>query len=257
MTFTAENLVFSYSKKGPKVLDGFSCSFTGGEFVTLLGRNGAGKTTFFRNCLGTLKGTGRIEVDGRDLRSMKPRERASTIAYIPQDSKPAFSYSVLTTVLMGTTPSVSTLSSPKEAEVERALSALGKFGIAHLANRKLDGVSGGERQLALCARAVAQEAKVLLFDEPTSNLDWANQIRTLDLIRKLTGDGYLAIVSTHNIEQALNWSTSIILLKDGKVAAQGRPEDIAAPGLLSDFYGMGVEVSRHQGRWLCAPGEVR
>ena len=255
MTLDIRSLMFSYDGKR-NVLDDISLSFKEGQFVVLLGRNGAGKTTLFRNLLGLLKADGgSVHVDGRDFLSMSVRERAGYMAYIPQESHPGFSYSVITSVLMGTTSSLSTLSCPGKKEMDRAYAALERFGLVPFAHRMVDSLSGGERQLVLCARAIAQGSRILLFDEPTSSLDWANQIRTLDTIRSLTREGYLAIVSTHNLEQALNWATRLVLLKGGRVHADGTSGELACSCFLSSFYDMDIRVEKMEGHYVCIPQE--
>lgn len=252
MKLEIENLSFSYPKG--KVLDNLSVSFREGEFAVLLGRNGAGKTTLMKNLLGLLKPTsGRILIDGINTAEMKNRERARKLAYIPQESQQSFAYSVFSTVLMGTTAAISTLSTPGKAEEEKAMAALRRFGIEHLKDRAVNAVSGGERQLVLCARAIAQDADILLFDEPTSSLDWGNQIRVLESIRSLTEEGYTAIVSTHNLEQALNYASRIILMEDGHIKADCTPEEMAEGGTMRHFYSVSLEIRNIDGHYICIP----
>lgn len=255
MTLETKGLTFSYDGKR-KVLDDVSFSVSSGQAVAILGRNGAGKTTLFKNLLGLLKGSGQIMLDGTDLAELKAKDRAKKLAYIPQESSSVFPYSVFTTVLMGTTNNVSTLSTPGKKEEDGAWEALERFGIRDLAHRKLDSLSGGERQLVLCARAVAQNAPVLLFDEPTSSLDWGNQIRTLHLIKSLVRDGYIALVSTHNLEQALNWADRLVLIEGGRVVADASPAQLASSGILSSFYSMPLTVRCIEGRYICFEEET-
>lgn len=250
MKLEIRNLTFSYHDH--QVLKGLNASFESGTMVALLGGNGAGKTTLFRNILGLLKcQSGEILADGRSLSEMTPRERARLIAYIPQESRTQFSYTVFTSVLMGTTAGIKPLGTPGEKETKRTEEALERSGITALRDRGADTLSGGERQLMLSARADAQNAGILLFDEPVSSLDWGNQIRVLRLIRKLSREGALAIVSTHNIQDAMNWADRIILLEDGRIKADGTPDEIATSGILSDFYSMPVKLIRAEGRYLC------
>ena len=253
MKLEIRNLSFSYDGRR-KVLDGMSLSADEGQFICLLGRNGAGKTTLFRTLLGTLrKKEGEILTDGDDLSKLSARERAGRIAYIPQESSQSFSYTVLNAVLMGTTNRISTLASPGEKEVNTAIEALRRFGIEALKDRKTDSLSGGERQLVLCARAVSQNARILLFDEPTSSLDWANQIRTLSLIRSLTREGYLAIVSTHNVQDALNYADRIVLLDRGRIVSDSTPAELAENSALADFYSLPLTIKRVDDTYVCIP----
>ena len=253
MRLDIRGLSFSYDGQR-QILDKLDLSFSCGDFVVVLGRNGAGKTTLFRNLLGLLRPqSGTVEVDGVDFLHLSAKERAKRIAYIPQESHPSFSYSVLTTVLMGTTSQISTLASPGQKEMETALAALRRFSIEDLASRRVDSLSGGERQLVMCARALAQNAPILLFDEPTSSLDWGNQIRTLSTIRGLVGEGYLALVSTHNVEQALNYASRLVLLDGGRIVADGSPGELAASSILGEFYDLEVDISRINGHYVCIP----
>lgn len=252
MKLEIESLSFSYTKG--KVLDNLSLTFREGEFAVLLGRNGAGKTTLMKNLLGLLKpSSGRILIDGIDTSEMKNRERARKLAYIPQESQQSFAYSVFSTVLMGTTASISTLSTPGKAEEEKAMAALRRFGIEHLKDRAVNAISGGERQLVLCARAIAQDAGILLFDEPTSSLDWGNQITVLESIKSLTEEGYTAIVSTHNLEQALNYASRIILMENGHVKADSTPADLAKGEQMKHFYSVALTISNIGGHYICLP----
>lgn len=252
MKLEIDKLSFSYPKGN--VLDNLSLEFDKGEFAVLLGRNGAGKTTLMKNLLGLLKpSAGKILIDGIDTSTIKNRERARKIAYIPQESRQSFAYTVFSTVLMGTTATISTLSTPGKAEEERAMEALKRFGIEDLKDRHINAISGGERQLVLCARAVCQNADILLFDEPTSSLDWGNQIRVLESIKSLTEEGYLAIVSTHNLEQALNYASRIILLEDGRVKEDTTPELLSKSSAMKHFYSVDLEIRNIDGHYICIP----
>ena len=252
MKLEIKDLSFSYPKR--KVIDDLSLTFHEGEFVILLGRNGAGKTTLMKNLLGLLKpDAGSILIDGQDINNLNNRERAKLLAYIPQEARQTFAYSVFSTVLMGTTASISPFATPGEVEEEKAMEALKRFGIEALKDRAINAISGGERQLVLCARAIAQNARILLFDEPTSNLDWGNQIRVLESIRSLTKEGYLALVTTHNLEQALNYGERIILLDEGKIMADAFPSLLASSGVMKDFYSISLKIKNIDGHYICLP----
>ena len=255
MILEISDLSFSYPKH--PVLQNISLSAKGGEFISLLGNNGSGKTTLFKSILGLLKvKSGSVSIDGENLNNMSIKERAKKTAYIPQETKQVFAYSVLSQVLMGCTANISTLASPGEKEVQTALDALKTLGIEHLKDRNINALSGGERQLVLCARALAGKAKCLLFDEPTASLDYGNQISVLSIIHKLTKSGYLAIVSTHNVEQALNFSTRIILLNNKQITFNGTPEQLVNSDILECFYMTPLSVIKIDGRYYIKPESI-
>jgi len=233
------NLSFSYGEH--EVLRDISFSLDKGEFLSVLGPNGVGKSTLFRCILGRLDGyTGSITSGGDDLKAMPRREAARRMAYIPQIHRPTFSYTVLDTVLMGTARQLSPFAQPGKAQVDRAMAALERVGAAHLYQRDFTRLSGGEQQLVLLARALAQQAEILVMDEPTSALDYGNQLRVLKLVRELAGEGYGVLLSTHNPQHALTFATRTLALCGGRVAALGNPEDVLTPELMKTLYGVDV-----------------
>ncbi|MBQ8618380.1 MAG: ABC transporter ATP-binding protein [Clostridia bacterium] len=239
MKLEISHLSFSYGEH--QVLRDISFSLDKGEFLSVLGPNGVGKSTLFRCILGRLEGyTGAITSGGDDLKNMPRREAARRMAYIPQIHRPTFSYTVLDTVLMGTARQLSPFAQPGRAQVDRALAALERVGAKHLYQRDFTRLSGGEQQLVLLARALAQQAEILVMDEPTSALDFGNQLRVLQLVRELAGEGYGVLLSTHNPQHALTFATRTLALCDGRVAAQGRPQDVLTPELMSRLYGVDV-----------------
>ena len=241
MTIEIKDLSFSYGNHS--VLHNISFEAKEGELVSLLGPNGVGKSTLFRCLLGLQKGyTGTILVDGANVADLSPREMAHRIAYIPQSNYPTFNYTVLEMVLMGTTHRVKGLSSPHEEELALAREALKEIGILHLAERGYGQLSGGERQMVLIARALAQQAKILVMDEPTSNLDYGNQLRVLQEVKHLSREGYTVLISSHNPQQALLFSDRILALSDGRVAADGAPGEVADAALLEKLYNIPVRI---------------
>ena len=173
---SVKDLSFSYGSH--EVLKGITFDAVPGELLCVLGHNGAGKSTLFKCMLGILKGySGSVTIDGSDILTMKASEKASKVAYIPQAANPAFTYSVLDMVLMGTTPQLKGRFTPGSEEKDIAIQAIRKLGIEDLAARSYTKISGGEQQLVLIARALAQGAKILIMDEPTSSLDYGNQMR--------------------------------------------------------------------------------
>lgn len=237
MEIEVQNLTFSYGKQ--PVLQDVSFSVQKGTLTAVLGTNGAGKSTLFRCLLGFLTPqAGEIRLSGRPLSAYSRREAAEKIAYIPQSSEPIFNYTVLDTVLMGTTGTMNVLQRPGRRQQETAMQALQRLGIEALAQRGIGTISGGERQLALIARALVQNAEILIMDEPTANLDYGNQQRVLAQIRALTARGYTVLLSTHNPEHALHYAHRVLALQDGHIAADGPTETALTPQLLQTLYGI-------------------
>jgi iron complex transport system ATP-binding protein len=237
-----ENLSFVYGTH--QVLENVTFTAPSGTMTAVLGQNGAGKSTLFRCILGFLKwDSGSIRCDGADMRHISPKELARRVAYIPQSSNPVFNYTVLDTVLMGTANQLSALGAPKEAQRQQAMAVLEDLGIAQLSSKGYGRISGGERQLTLIARALVQQAKVLIMDEPTANLDYGNQFRVLEKIQGLTQQGYTVLMSTHNPEQALRFADEILLLHGGKVLGHGAPETVLTPDHMEQVFGLQVAFS--------------
>lgn len=235
------DLCFSYGDS--RVLDGVSFEASPGEMICILGHNGAGKTTLFKCMLGILRGyTGSVMVDGRELAELRAAEKARAVAYIPQAANPTFAYCVRDMVLMGTTALMSGRMKPGTAETSLAEGAMERLGISHLAERSYAEISGGEQQLVLIARALAQGAKTLVMDEPTSSLDYGNQMRVQQQLRQLKSEDYTIIQSTHDPEQAYVFADRVICLKDGRIHRQGHPQEILDEQLIRDLYNIDVEM---------------
>lgn len=231
------DLRFSYGDR--PVLQGVSLRLGVGELVFLLGANGAGKSTLFRCVLGLLPGyEGTVALRSGDTRRLSARALAREIAYIPQNHHPTFSYPVLDMVLMGTHHRLSPFSNPGPKEEAIALEALEQVGIRDLAQRDFQHLSGGEQQLVLIARALCQRSDVLLMDEPTSSLDYGNQLRVLQRVSELAGQGYTVILSTHDPQHALRFSRRVLALRDGRVAAFGDTREVLTETLLRRLYGV-------------------
>ena len=192
MSIEVKNVSFSYGSID--VLHGVDFTADSGDLVAVLGPNGVGKSTFFRCMLGFLKPReGEVLLNGKDIYAMPHADVAKEIAYIPQSASPAFNYTVLDTVLMGMTNQIGTFSTPKKEHRDTALAALESLGIADLAGRGCSRISGGERQLVLLARSLVQDAKILIMDEPTANLDYGNSFRVMQRIETLGAAGYTVI----------------------------------------------------------------
>ena len=257
MSIEVKHLSFSYGKR--QVLKDVSFSVGKGRLLSVLGPNGVGKSTLFRCILGLLHGfQGEITVDGASVSSLGARDLARRVAYIPQSNYPAFQYSVFDMVLMGTTAQSKGFSPPGPKQEAAAREALERLDIGHLAERSYTRLSGGERQLVLIARALAQQSPVLLMDEPTANLDYGNQIRVLTKVRALADAGYTIVQSTHNPEQSYLFSHQILAMKDGRVLAHGAPGDVMNEDLIRALYGIDAEVvPLRDGRMrVCIPRDL-
>lgn len=253
MRLSVERLSFAYggARARHEVLKDVTFAAEPGQLLSVLGPNGVGKSTLFRCILGLLPGYGgSIRLDEADARGLSAREIARRVAYIPQTHYPAFNYAVFDMVLMGTTHSMGAFSTPGEKQRRAAEAALGRMGISHLAGRSYMRLSGGEQQMVLIARALAQESPVLMMDEPTASLDYGNQHRVLSCVRSLAReDGYTVVLSTHNPQHALSYADAILALHDGRVLVAGTPQAVLSADLLRTLYGVDVcMVDTPQGR---------
>lgn len=238
---SVKDLCFSYGSH--EVLKGITFDAVPGELLCVLGHNGAGKSTLFKCMLGILKGySGSVTIDGSDILTMKASEKASKVAYIPQAANPAFTYSVLDMVLMGTTPQLKGRFTPGNEEKDIAMQAIRKLGIEDLAARSYTKISGGEQQLVLIARALAQGAKILIMDEPTSSLDYGNQMKVQKQLSGLRNEGYTIIQSSHNPEQTYAFADRVICIRNGAIHKSGRPEEVLDDRLIRELYDIDVDM---------------
>ena len=241
MSLAAHGLAYGF---GDRVVgEALDAALAQGEVVCLLGPNGSGKTTLIRTLLGLLPPlAGRVALDDRDLAAWSGRERATRLAYVPQAAESYFDFSVREMVEMGRTAHGGVFSRPSAADRAQAEAALERLGIAKLAERPIQRVSGGERQLALIARALATGAPFLVMDEPTANLDFANQARVLDVISGLRAAGTAVLFTTHHPDHALRIADRAILLRAGRVLASGAVAATVTSANLSSLYGQAIDV---------------
>jgi iron complex transport system ATP-binding protein len=220
-----------------------------------LGPNGAGKTTLFRTLLGLLPPlAGDVFLDGRALDGLRPVEIAQRMAYVPQAHVTEFSFAVLDVVLMGRTSRLPSFGSPGSADERIAQVKLADLGVGELSMQDYTQISGGQRQLVLIARALAQEAPILVLDEPTASLDFGNQNLVLARVRDLAGQGYGVVLSTHDPDHALMIATRVAIIADGGMRAIGTPEEVVTSQMLSDVYHTNVRVEQTpSGRRVCVP----
>jgi iron complex transport system ATP-binding protein len=240
---------------GRTVAAGIDLAVARGEVLCLLGPNGAGKTTLFKTLLGLLAPlAGEVTVGGRPLGSLTRAELAKSMAYVPQAQVMEFAYTVLDLVLMGRTAHLGPFSAPGRRDHERAHAALADLGIADLADAEANRISGGQRQLCLVARALAQDAPLLVMDEPTASLDLGNRLLVLERVRTLKAQNYGVVFSTHDPDQARELATTVAVIADGRLAAYGPPQDTVTGPILSSVYGVDVVVERTEsGRHVVAP----
>jgi iron complex transport system ATP-binding protein len=210
-----------------------------GEVLCLLGPNGSGKTTLFRTLLGLLAPlAGEVRVLGEPVAEWPRSAFARHVGYVPQAHAGIFPYTVEDVVLMGRAARIGRFAAPAQQDRDHALYCLHTLGIAHLHQRIYTAISGGERQLVLIARALAQEPVLLVMDEPTASLDFGNQIRVLEHIAQLRQQGMAVLLSTHQPDHALRIGDRIALLGGGRLVAVGAPTSTATPERLAALYGV-------------------
>ncbi|MFC3337984.1 ABC transporter ATP-binding protein [Paracandidimonas soli] len=240
---SARNIGFSY--RGRLVLSDASLSLSAGELVCLLGVNGAGKSTLLKIMLGLLApDTGVVALDGAPFSGWRRRDVARRVAYVPQAHMASFPYTVMQVAMMGRLPNRGFMKAPGRADIECVRHMLARLGIASLSERAYTEISGGERQLTLIARALAQEARLLVMDEPLSGLDYGNQVRLLARLEALVEDGYGVLMTTHDPNQPLSGCQRVAMLAGGKVSADGRPDEVLTPDAIEGLYGVRVDLLR-------------
>jgi len=248
---TLRDLRFGYEESKP-VLNGLSLEIPAGTVTAILGPNGTGKTTLLNTMLGLYKPQGgRINILGRPLESYNRRDLSRLIGLVPQFEEVPFNFSVFEFVLLGRTPHMGLLSMPTDQDFDVVLDTLALLGIADLQERSVQDLSGGEQQMVLLARALAQDPKVLLLDEPTSHLDLSNTGNILKVLKELARKRHVSVVfTTHDPDAAILSASQLVLMQAGRVLDAGVLEDVLTTEKLSQTYGTKVEVARVNGRMV-------
>jgi iron complex transport system ATP-binding protein len=233
---------------GTPVLTAVSCAAPGGSWLGLVGPNGAGKSTLIRAIAGLVRYAGTVLVDQADARTLKARERAALIGYVPQEPVLPPDLTVAQYVLLGRTPHLSYLAAPGRRDRERATAAMERLDVARFAARRLARLSGGERQRAVLARALAADPRVLLLDEPTSMLDVGHEQQVLELVDDLRRDTGLTVLSTlHDLTMAGQYPDDLVMLDRGRVVAAGPPAAVLTVPLIESVYAARVQVTAGPG----------
>lgn len=228
---------------GRSILKNISFAIKGGEILYILGPNGAGKTTLLKTISGLLKPQGgQILFDGQSTEGWPPSRLAAVFGYIPQAHQCIFPFKVLDVVLMGRTVHLSPFKAPAEKDIQIARKAMEILDIGHLEQRVYPALSEGEKQLVLIARALAQEPKILIMDEPTSHLDFGNQVKVLTRIQHLAELGLAIVISSHFPDHALIYGTKVLLLEKESGFYMGKPDQIITEERLKNAYGIDVRI---------------
>lgn len=239
----AHNLSIGYERK--KIAQGISLSLYAGQILCLLGPNGSGKSTLFKSLLGLIPLLGgEVSIEQKPLAQSSRQDIAKAVAYVPQAAEGMFAFKVLDVVLMGRSAHLGLFAAPGAADRDIAQQCLAQLGIAHLSARSYTQISGGEQQLVLLARALSQQTQALILDEPTASLDFGNQIRVLEQIKKLKEQGLAIFLCTHQPEHAYRVADEVLLFKKGRVMAAGKTATTLNAEALADLYDLPLSVVR-------------
>lgn len=250
-----EVLGLSYAYSGsPELFNNVSFTIKTGEIICILGPNGIGKTTLL-NCIANLitPTKGKILINGKDMDKIPPRNIAKTISYVPQTIIPSFDYEVLEYVVTGCAPRLGTFERPREKHYSMARDAINQMKISHLSHKPYTQISGGERQQVSIARAISQQPKIILMDEPTAHLDCGNQVKVLKIIKEMAQKGYGVVFTTHNPDQALLLKTKIAAFDKSGNFSFGAYREVLSEGFLRSMYGIDLHLYNIEeiGRSVC------
>lgn len=257
MSINIKNLKVQYGNR--VIFQDINLEILPNEILTILGPNGAGKTTFLNTVAGLLgKSHGEIYYDNKKQNALGARKLALLLGYVPQTIESTFDFSVLEYVVTGCAPRIGTFARPQQKHYDTALEALEQMGILHLAEQSYRQISGGERQQVSIARVLSQKPSYIMMDEPTSHLDYGNQIRVLKLIRQLKDKGYGVVFTTHNPDHALLLGGKVAVLNKQGSMLVGQANEIINDEYLSKLYGttLHVESLGENKRKICYSPEL-
>lgn len=232
-----QNISFSYPSVDREILSNCSLTIETGELLSILGPNGAGKSTLLNCACGLLSPQmGNVLLNGKNIKKMEQKEIARVIGYVQQTQNPTFEHSVFDYVLMGRASKIGLFKRPSKEDRRIVEEILDEMNMTYLSNKAITEISGGERQRAAIARAVAQEPQIIFFDEPTAHLDYGNQINTLRLISKLRKNGFAVIMTTHNPDHCMMLGGNVAILSKDGILVSGASGDILTENLLKEVY---------------------
>ncbi len=249
-----ERLSYKYPSNSSNTLNDISFSVSKNSVCGLLGPNGSGKSTLFRCCMNFLKfQEGKVLVENHDIRTLTPAKLAKYIAYVPQEHKQPFPFLVEDMVLMGRTSRMHSSFAPKKEDIEIANACMEKVGISHLHHKPFNQLSGGQRQLVLIARALAQESPIMLLDEPSSALDFSNQILLWQRLKELANEGIAILVCSHDPNHILWFCDETLIVHQGNLIAKGHPHKLLEDNIFSQVYKMELESMKVADTYMLYP----
>lgn len=255
-TISIENASFSYDKKN-KIFQNLSCVIEMNQVFCILGPNGIGKSTLLKGIMNLQPlAEGRVLLNGREIGQYAPKELARKIAYIPQTYQMVFPYQVIDLILMGRTPHLNAMNRPTDEDYRKSMEAVEALRLTPFLHRPCNQLSGGQLQMVMLARAIAQEADFLLLDEPTSHLDFGRQMETLNLIQQMKRRGVGIVMTTHNPDHAFMIGDRVAIMNDGNFTAVGTPDEVITEENLKAIYKIAVRVRGFQediNRKICIP----
>ncbi|MDR2855687.1 MAG: ABC transporter ATP-binding protein [Methanomicrobiales archaeon] len=255
MKLVTDALSFGYTKDSV-VFSNVSINIGKGEVMAILGPNGTGKSTFIKCLVRILNPrSGSISLDGKDISEYSREEWARRIAYVPQIHNAMFPFTAFDFILLGRAPHLKMHQQPQDSDKQKAHAAATRIGIEHLLDRPITEISGGERQMCVIARALAQEPDILILDEPTSHLDYGNQFKCLSIIKALAKEGISSLMSTHVPDHGFISSHKAAIMHKASCTAYGDPGEVITSDSLFETYGVFVAVEFHAqaNRQICVP----